>query len=122
MTEIVLFHRTTRTLILTDLIEIFERHKLGVRMRCLTCLAHVQDPDGQMPCDMRMTFAKPALKLAIETMIGWDPERIVLAHGRWYRENGTKELRRAFRWLLEAQGFDGAPVKILSATIAILSP
>ncbi len=26
------------------------------------------------------------------------PERIVIAHGRWYRENAEAELRRAFRW------------------------
>jgi hypothetical protein len=34
-------------------------------------------------------------------MIAWDPERIILAHGRWYERNGTAELKRAFRWLLD---------------------
>lgn len=33
--------------------------------------------------------------------LGWNPERIILAHGRWYRRDGTAELRRAFRWLLD---------------------
>jgi hypothetical protein len=32
-------------------------------------------------------------------MIGWDPARIILAHGRWYERGGADELRRAFRWL-----------------------
>ena len=32
-------------------------------------------------------------------MIGWDPERIILAHGKWYERGGADELRRAFRWL-----------------------
>jgi hypothetical protein len=34
-------------------------------------------------------------------MIGWNPERVVLAHGRWYEKNGAAELRRAFGWLLD---------------------
>jgi hypothetical protein len=33
-------------------------------------------------------------------MIAWNPERIILAHGRWYRDNAVAELKRAFRWLL----------------------
>ncbi len=72
-------------------------------MRWLTRLGGVQDPDGQMPRDMRLTFAKrkPQLRAAIEKMIGWNPERIILAHGRWYERNGADELRRAFRWILE---------------------
>jgi hypothetical protein len=54
-----------------------------------------------MPRDMRLTFAKtkPQLRAAIETMLGWNPERVILAHGRWYDHNGAQELRRAFRWL-----------------------
>ena len=104
MTEVVFFHRPSGTLVLTDLIENFEPHKLGsLVMRWLTRLGGVQDPDGQMPRDLRATFARhrPQLRTAVQTMLAWRPQRIVLAHGRWYRENGTDELRRAFRWLLE---------------------
>ncbi len=106
MTEFVFFHRASRTLIVTDLIENFESDKLdSLLMRCLTRLGGVLDPDGQMPRDMRLSFArrKPELRHAIETMIGWAPERVILAHGRWYERNGTAELRRAFRWLLGLQ-------------------
>lgn len=102
-TEVVFFHRRSRTLILTDLIENFEPARLrGWLFRMLTRLAHVQDPDGQMPRDMRLTFRRheAALRLAVETMIGWNPARILLAHGRWYDRDGAAELRRAFRWLL----------------------
>jgi hypothetical protein len=104
MTEVVFFHRASRTLILTDLIENFEPHKLGLIARLLTWLGGVQDPGGSMPRDMRLTFAahRSELRAAIETMIGWNPERIILAHGRWYPANGREELRRAFRWLLES--------------------
>jgi hypothetical protein len=54
-----------------------------------------------MPRDMRMTFRKQDLKAAIEKMIDWNPERIVIAHRRWYDRNGRAELIRAFQWLLK---------------------
>jgi hypothetical protein len=104
MTEVEFFHLRSRTLILTDFIENFELHKLdSFFMRWLTRLGGVSDPDGQMPRDMRLSFAKqkPQLKAAIEKMLSWNPERIILAHGRWYERNGTDELRRAFRWVLD---------------------
>jgi hypothetical protein len=61
----------------------------------------VLDPDGKMPRDMRFAFRhrRDDLKRAVETMIAWNPERIVLAHGRWYDRDGAAELKRAFRWL-----------------------
>ncbi|MDQ2093918.1 DUF4336 domain-containing protein [Rhodalgimonas zhirmunskyi] len=99
--EAVFFHRASRTLILTDLIENFEPRKLPFWMRPLIWLGGIADPDGQMPRDMRMTFVRhrDALRDAIEQMLAWGPERVILAHGRWFRENGAEELRRAFRWL-----------------------
>ncbi|GAB1583422.1 DUF4336 domain-containing protein [Phyllobacterium phragmitis] len=104
MTEVEFFHRPSRTLVLTDFIENFEPRKLdSFIMRWLTRFGGVQDPDGQMPRDMRLTFfkQKPQLRAAVETMISWQPERIILAHGRWYDRNGADELRRAFRWVLK---------------------
>jgi hypothetical protein len=97
------FHPASRTLVLTDFIENFEPQKVsGWLMRLMTRLGGVADPNGAMPRDMRMTFRnqKPQLKAAIETMIGWDPLRVILAHGRWYDKDGTAELRRAFQWIL----------------------
>jgi hypothetical protein len=102
LTEVAFLHRVSRTLVLTDLIENFEPRKIGsLIMRALTRLGGVRDPDGQMPRDMRLTFDKPRLKAAVETMIGWNPERVIIAHGRWYEADGAAELRRAFRWLLD---------------------
>lgn len=103
MTEIEFFHRPSRTLILTDLIENFETHKLqSLVMRWLTRLGGVRDPDGQTPRDMRLSFAKrkDQVRAAVEQMIAWNPERVILAHGRWYERNGASELRRALRWAL----------------------
>ena len=62
----------------------------------------VLDPDGKMPLDMRMTFLKNRnlLRNAVERLISWEPEKIIISHGRWYETDGVEELRRAFRWIL----------------------
>lgn len=38
-------------------------------------------------------------RASLERMLSWEPEKVILAHGRPYDRNGTAELRRAFRWL-----------------------
>ena len=101
--EAVFFHKASSTLILTDLIENFEAQNVPWWMRMFAGLANIMDPDGQMPRDMRMTFRGhyPALRAAVERMLAWQPERIILAHGRWYDTEADAELRRAFRFVLE---------------------
>jgi hypothetical protein len=71
-------------------------------MRWLTRIGGVQDPDGKTPLDLRMTFAgqKSKLRGTIEKIIGWEPQRVIFAHGRWYNSDGARELRRSFRWVL----------------------
>jgi hypothetical protein len=102
MTEVVFFHRPSRTLILTDLIENFESRRLGSRlMRWLVRLGGVEAPTGGMARDLRLTFPRGELRAAVEQMIAWDPERVIIAHGRWFARDGAAELRRAFRWLLD---------------------
>ncbi|MCC6778375.1 MAG: DUF4336 domain-containing protein [Hyphomicrobiales bacterium] len=101
MTEVVLFHRASRTLVLTDLIENFETEKVGSRLlRLIVRVGGVRAPDGAMPRDLRLTFPKATLRAAVETMLRWQPERVIIAHGRWFEHDGERALRRAFRWLL----------------------
>lgn len=99
--EFVFFHRASTTLILADLIENLEREKLSHGMRWLARLGGVLDPDGKAPLDMRMTFAgrRRFARKCFEKIMAWHPQRVILAHGRWYPENGEAELQRAFRWV-----------------------
>lgn len=100
--EVVFFHLPSRTLILTDLIENFEPAKAAPWHRPLLALAGTRDPDGKAPIDMRWSFwrGREAARAAVEQMLAWKPERVLLAHGRWYPQDAEAELRRAFRWLL----------------------
>ena len=103
LTEIVFFHRASKTLIVTDLIENFEADRVTCWwLRLLMRAVGILHPDGKTPADLRQTFRRnrPAVKAAVEKILSWQPDKIVLAHGRWYAENGGAELRRAFRWIL----------------------
>jgi hypothetical protein len=102
-TEVDFFHRPSRTLILTDVIENFQVSRVNSPFyRFLLRIGGAADPDGQAPLDMRLALLRhlEAVRNAVHQMIAWDPERIVLAHGRWYGRNAVAELQRAFRWLV----------------------
>ncbi len=102
MQEVEFFHKPSRTLILTDLIENFEPKRVrSWWIKILMRLGGVADPDGKLPIDLYFSFFghRDKLKAAIKNMIDWNPERVIIAHGRWYEKNGADELRRAFRRL-----------------------
>jgi hypothetical protein len=101
MEEVVFFHKKSRTVILADLIENFETEKLGRVHGWATRLAGATHPDGKAPLDLRMTFLgrKKEAKTSLSRMLEWNPEKVVMAHGRPYERDGAAELRRAFRWV-----------------------
>ena len=102
MDEVVFFHLRSRTLVLADLIENFELDKIRRPYRWIVRLAGAYHPHGQMPIDLRMTFRghKDGVRRAVETMLAWQPERIILSHGRCIDRSAADALRYAFRWAL----------------------
>jgi hypothetical protein len=101
MSEVEFFHRASRTLVLTDLIENFEEDKIdSLLLRLAIRFGGVRSPHGGMPRDLRMTFPRDQLRANVRKMIDWNPERIIIAHGRWFERDGRAELLRAFQWLL----------------------
>ena len=104
LNEAVFFHTASKTLILTDLIENFEAPKIKSPIwRFMVKMVGTMSPHGSTPRDMRLTFAghKDGLRKAVETMIAWTPEYVVLAHGQCYAKNAVNELKRAFSWVLK---------------------
>lgn len=102
MDEVVFFHPVSKTLIVADLIENFELRKVNNRwLRWLLKLAGNVAPDGKAPLDLRLTFwdGKRQARSGLQQLLAWQPEKIILAHGQWYSQNGSAELKRAFRWL-----------------------
>lgn len=102
MEEYAFLHRPSRTAILADLIENFEADKVPPRLRWLLRLVGVMAPDGMMPLDYRLTFfgRKHRARPGLRAIVAWDPERVIVAHGKWFERDGATQLRRAFRWAL----------------------
>lgn len=101
ITEAVFYHKPSATLIVSDLIENFEPSKVeSAWLRLLLLVTGILDPKGSMPIDLRLTFWNNRKQIAdkIKRIQAWEPKHVIMAHGRPYLENGTTELRRAFRW------------------------
>lgn len=103
--EVVFFHRASRTLILADGIENFDLDKIRQPYRFLVWAAGAYHPRGQMPIDLRATFwrHRRAVGMAVRQMLAWQPERIVVSHGRLIERDAQRALRYAFRWALASQ-------------------
>jgi len=102
MEEVVFFHRPSRTLVLTDLIENFPAAGLNRWQRLLARLVGILAPHGRTPVDWRLTFTPAGRREArrcLEVMRGWAPENIIVSHGECILGGGAVFLERSFRWL-----------------------
>jgi len=97
--EPVFFHRASRSLILSNLIHNVETDRLPAWARPVVWIAGADYPDGGMPFIVKMRFRGRTEQLtdAVETMIGWNPERIILRHGKNVDRGGVEWLRFVFR-------------------------
>jgi hypothetical protein len=100
--ELVFFHKASKTLILTDTIINLELDKMAQPWRFATRLTGMYYPRGQLFFGMRLPllFQKTKSRAAVERVLAWRPERIILSHGRCFESNGTAALQRVFNWLL----------------------
>lgn len=105
MDEIVFFHRSSSTIILADLSENFSETFLLARwkpwQRSLARMWGIVEGKGFAPLEWRLSFIKRrATRKAIAEMRSKQPERVVMAHGEWQRENGKAYLEQSFAWLI----------------------
>jgi hypothetical protein len=100
--EVAFFHRSTRTLILTDLIQNLEPEKLPFGTRLFAKLTGTQAPDGKAPAYLRLVIRlrRRDAAQAAARLVAWNPDRVIFSHGRWFDRDGTPALRRALAWLL----------------------
>lgn len=103
MQEAVFFHKKSRTLILTDMIENIETQQMNSHQRLLYKIGDNTHPNGKTPRDLRMTFLgrKKEARASFEKTLAWKPQNIILAHGQCFLGNGLEELKRAFEWVRE---------------------
>ncbi|HKJ95230.1 MAG TPA: DUF4336 domain-containing protein [Gammaproteobacteria bacterium] len=103
--EEIFFHRASRTAILADLSENFSdaflREHWAPWKRRIARLWKIVEPWGYAPLEIRATtLRRRAARAAVERMLAWDPERVIMAHGEWIEGDGRGYLEKAFGWLL----------------------
>ena len=100
--EVVLLHRPSRTVVVTDLVislgtggpgEIRGRSRTGLR------IAGLRGEVGTTLLERLATRDKRAASAFLDEVLAWDFERIVLAHGTIVEKDARETLRRAWSWL-----------------------
>lgn len=104
MDEIVFFHIPSSTAILADLSENFSESFLKRHWRWwqqpLARLGGIAKSHGFAPLDWRLSFfSRAPARAARRKVLGWQPRRVIMAHGTWQRENGAAYLQRVFSWM-----------------------
>jgi len=104
MDEVVFFHHKSKTAILADLSENFSEPFLVANwkswQRTLARLWGIVEGRGYAPLEWRLSFfKKKSSKSAKARVLGWNPVRVVMAHGQWQMENGRVYLEKSFEWI-----------------------
>lgn len=97
--EFIFFHKTSRTLILTDTIINIELDKISEPWRTAVKLTGMYHPYGQIFFGMRLGLLvqRRKAKAAIGMIRTWQPQRIVLSHGRCFDTDADNVIRGIFR-------------------------
>ena len=102
MEECVFFHCASRVLIVTDLVENFNTNNFKPWQRFIAKAVGIVAPNGKMPLDWRLSFMfnKSEARQHLQTMLSWQPEVVVMAHGIIIEKETKIFLQRSFSWLL----------------------
>lgn len=99
--EVIFFHVPSRTLIVTDLMQNFEADRVrGSLAKWMLAMGGALGPIGTTSMEIRMAGIgrRAQVRAVRQTMMRWQPVRVLLAHGKCYETDAVDEVRRAFRW------------------------
>jgi len=101
LTEVLFFHRASKTCLVGDLIQKHEPASLTGWRGLFARSNGIVGAGGSTPREWRASFlGRRRARAAIERAIGWQPENLVIAHGACMLGGGTEALRGSLRWLL----------------------
>jgi hypothetical protein len=100
MNEVVFFHRPSSTCIVGDLIQRHEANHFRGFTRVAMHLDGLTGAEGSTPREWRATFVhRQVARQALETVLAWAPERLVIAHGECALEDGVAVLHDNLSWI-----------------------
>jgi len=99
MEEVVFLHRASRTLLVADLCEHFGPHSPPLT-RLVARVARMYGRP-RMPPDWQLSFRDAASRRAsFERVLGWDFDRVILAHGKLLASGAHRVFEREYAWAL----------------------
>jgi hypothetical protein len=99
-TEVVFFHRRSRTVIFTDLIQHFSPSWFTGWRAVIAHLDLMTAPEPETPRKFRNTFVgRRTARAALRRILNWPAERVLMAHAPPVDSDGQAFIRRVFRWL-----------------------
>ncbi len=106
MTEVLFFHRPSRTCLVGDLIQKHDPHSMKAWQRWVMKADGLAGPAGSTPREWRLTFVDRArARAAVRRAFAWEPDNLVIAHGTCAFGDGAEVLRGSLSWL-NAEGSD----------------
>ena len=100
MTEVLFFHRPSRTCLVGDLIQKHEPASMKAWQRWVMKADGLVGPDGSTPREWRLTFFdRKKARAAIARAFAWEPDNLVIAHGSCAFGDGAEVLRESLSWL-----------------------
>ncbi len=101
--EVAFLHRASKTLIITDVIQKHEAAGETWIWRGVKRMAGILGENGGVPLDIRLTFRdKQALRRSLETILGWDFDNLIIAHGHCLQGGAKEAVGRAFQWVMRS--------------------
>jgi hypothetical protein len=104
--EVAFFHKPSKTLILVDLLENIGddyKHEAGVLLRFWWKVIFKMWNNPKAAPEYQMGWGnKEIVKMALNKVIGWDAERVIIAHGENIEEQVGETLARAWKRVLNA--------------------
>ena len=96
--EVEFLHKKSRTLILTDFLQNYCGEEGDLAGNIVKKIAGVLN--GGVPLDVRLSFTDRKLgREVLATLLSWDFDKLILAHGRCVEHDAKAFVEKAFRWL-----------------------
>ena len=99
LTEAAFFHRESRTALFNDIIQNFPRDWFKGWRGWLARLDGIVAPHPGAPREWRLSFNRRAARPALDRILNWPTERVIIAHGD-LPAGGADFVRKALAWLI----------------------
>ena len=99
--EVAMFHRASGTAVMTDLVQNFEPGKLPWLLRPIARVLGNTTAQSRAPAYLRalVGLGQREKAQAARRVVRWQPDRVVVTHGRVIEEDAAARLRSSLAWL-----------------------